>query len=185
MKKVKLTNSPLIYPLPAVLIGAVMGGKPNYCTAGNCGIISVEPAAVYTSLDRKHYTGRGILENKWFSINIPSVDHMVQVDYCGLVSGSKIDKSHVFRTFYGENEKAPLIEECPINLVCELIKSFDIYNMTVYIGEVKETYASESVLTGGLPDTKKIGPLIYNMDNRYWSIGDVVGSGFAAGKNYK
>lgn len=41
MGKIKLLSLPLIYSIPAVLIGAIVDGKPNYETLGNCGIISV------------------------------------------------------------------------------------------------------------------------------------------------
>jgi hypothetical protein len=36
-----------------------------------------------------------------------------------------------------------------------------------------------------MPDTKKINPLIYMMDNFYWDIGNVVGTGFKDGAEYK
>jgi hypothetical protein len=36
MGKVKFRNMPLVYPLPAILVGAMVNGKPNYITLGNC-----------------------------------------------------------------------------------------------------------------------------------------------------
>lgn len=185
MEKLKLKNLPLIYPIPAVLIGAVVDAKPNYATVGNCGIISVEPAVVYASLNKKHYTNKGIQEHDVFSVNIPSANLMVRVDYCGIISGNEQDKSEVFQTFYGENDKVPLVQECPINLVCKVIKSFDVHEMVVYIGEITCTYASKNVLSDKGLDTKKVNPLIYCMDNMYWDIGSIIGCGFSEGEKYK
>ena len=61
----------------------------------------------------------------------------------------------------------------------------EIYDMEVFIGEIIETYVNEDLLTDGFPDTKKINPLIYSMDNNYWEIGDFVGNAFNIGKNIK
>ena len=61
--------------------------------------------------------------------------------------------------------KIPMIEECPINMECKVTKIIEIYDMEVFIGEIIETYVNQDLLTNGFPDTKKINPLIYSMDN--------------------
>lgn len=185
MEKIKFKNLPLVYPLPAVLVGAIVNEKPNYTTLGNCGIMSVEPPVIYISSHKSHYSNQGIIENGVYSVNFPTKELVKKVDYCGLVSGNKIDKSSIFDTFYGENNKAPLINECPINLVCKVIKTIDVYDMVVFVGEIIETFVGKEFLTNGFPDTKKINPLIYCMDNQYWDIGKVVGHGFSDGKDFK
>lgn len=185
MTKIKFNKLPLVYPIPTVLIGAVVDDKPNFATIGNCGIISVVPSVMYISMDKKHYTNKGIRENGVFSINIPSADLVKKVDHCGLVSGNKIDKSQIFECFYEANDKIPMIKECPINMECKVIKSFDIYDMEVFIGEIIETYVNGDLLTNGFPDTNKINPLIYCMDNNYWKMGDFIGNAFNIGKNIK
>ena len=182
MEKVRYKNKSLVYPLPSVLAGALVNGRPNYVTLGNCGIMSVQPPVIYISSNKIHYTNKGIIDNGVYSVNFPSADLVKLVDYCGVVSGSDVDKSEIFKTFYGENEKAPLIDECPVNLVCKLLTAFDVYNMDVFVGEIIETYITKEMLTNGLPDTKKINPLIYCLDNLYWDIGNVVGRGFSDGK---
>ena len=140
MSKIKFNKLPLVYPIPSVLVGTVINGKPNFATIGNCGIISVGPPVIYISMDKSHCTNQGIKENKVFSINLPSVDLVEKVDYCGLVSGNNVDKSKVFECFYESSEKIPMILECPINMECTVIKTLEIYNMEVFIGEVIETY---------------------------------------------
>lgn len=185
MTKIKFNKLPLVYPLPSILVGTVINGRTNFMTLGNCGIISVEPSVIYISMDKSHYTNKGIKDNQVFSINLPSVDLVEKVDYCGLVSGNSVDKSQVFECFYESSDKIPMIRECPINMECKVIKTFDIYNMEVFIGEVIETYVSQDLLTNGFPDTKKINPLIYNMDNMYWGIGDIIANAFKEGSKYK
>jgi flavin reductase (DIM6/NTAB) family NADH-FMN oxidoreductase RutF len=184
MKKMKYGTYPLVYPLPAVLLGTVIRGRANFSTLGNCGIISVEPAVIYVSSDKANYTNEGIKQNRVFSVNIPSVDLAEKVDYCGLVSGRNEDKSEVFNVFYEENDMVPMIDECPINMACKLLQSFAVYDMEVFIGEITESLVSEECTTGGYANTKKINPLIYCMDNMYWNIGSSIGKGFDIGKKY-
>ena len=143
MSKVKFNKLPLVYPIPSVLIGTVINDKPNFATIGNCGIISINPAAIYISMEKNHYTNKDIRENQVFSINIPSADLVEKVDYCGLVSGNNIDKSQVFKCFYESNNKIPLIEECPINMECKVTKIIEIYDMELFIGEIIETYVNQ------------------------------------------
>lgn len=40
MAKVAIGALPLIYPLPAVLVGANVDGKPNFSTYAWCGIVN-------------------------------------------------------------------------------------------------------------------------------------------------
>lgn len=181
MNKIKIKNFPMVYPVPSVLIGAVVDGKPNYNTLGNCGIISVEPAILYISSQKDHYTNRGIRKNGLFSVNIPNTDLIKKVDYCGLVSGRETDKSQLFQTFYANHDLIPLIEECTINMECKVIKTVELYDMEVFMAEVTGVYADEACLTDGFPDTEKLNLMFYCMDNLYWSIGKPLGAGFSEG----
>ncbi len=185
MKRVKYGNYPLVYPLPAVLVGAIVDKKPNFMTLGNCGIVSVNPSVIYISSDKSNYTNNGIKEHGVFSINIPSVDLIERVDYCGLVSGRNTDKSKVFECFYENNDKIPMIPDCPVNMTCRVIETLGVHKMEVFIAEVLETFIREDCTTNGIANTKKVNPLIYCMDNMYWSIGTSLGRGFSQGKDYK
>lgn len=184
-EKVCLGKKSFVYPLPAVLTGVLVDGRVNYTMLGNCGIMSVNPAVIYVSSEKEHYLNKGIHENGCFSVNIPSIHQMKEADYCGIVSGKQTDKSKVFETYFGKESKIPMIEECPVNLACKVIHTLEIYNMEVFIAEVEETYVAQDCLTEGKPDTKKINPLIYAMDNQYWEIGNVVGKGFFEGKELR
>jgi len=184
MRRVKYGTYPLVYPLPAVLVGAIVDGRPNFETLGNCGIISVSPSIIYISSDKANYTNKGIHEHGVFSVNVPSVGLVERVDYCGLASGRNTDKSHVFDCFYESDDRIPMITDCPVNMACRVTKAFEVHSMDVFIGEVLETLVREDCLTNGYADTGKINPLIYCMDNMYWSIGSTIGEGFSTGKSY-
>jgi len=168
-------------PTPAVIAGAIVDGKENYLTLGGYGLMSINPRLVYIAVNKAHYTNAGIRENGYFSVNFPSKSLVQKTDYVGLVSGKDTDKSTVFSSFYGSVRKAPMIEECPLNVLCKVYKTLDLPNNEVFIGEIVETYVNDECLTNGMPDAKKIDPLIL-MGSSYWSLGDAAGAAFKDGQ---
>ena len=187
MEKNKLGARTFLYPMPTTLVGANVNGKPNYLTIAYCGIVQHSPAMIAVTLGKPHYTNAGIKENGTFSVNIPSAEMVKITDYCGLFSGSKVDKSKLFETFYGKLKTAPMIRECPVNLECKLVQTLDFGGTNeVFIGEIVEAYAEEQYLTDGLPDLKKINPIVFSMhDNNYWTVGEHLGKAWKIGREFK
>jgi flavin reductase (DIM6/NTAB) family NADH-FMN oxidoreductase RutF len=108
------------------------------------------------------------------------------MDYVGLVSGSKTDKSGVFDTFFGELKTAPIIQNCPLSMECRLYDTYELKTHDVFIGEIVATYADEDILSDGKVDLKKVKPLLFDMaSKKYWSLGPAVGNCWSVGKQYK
>lgn len=183
MDKKKLGPDPLLYPMPAVLVGAMVKDKPNFMTAAWCGIAAYKPPALSVALRKDRYTLKGIKENETFSINVASSAMVKKTDFCGLYSGKTKDKSGIFTTFYGELKTAPLIEECPVNLECKLLQCLDLGSHTLVIGEIIETYMTEECMDNGKGDPGKIDPLIYIPSTmEYHRLGEAIGPAFKIGK---
>ncbi|MGD8882633.1 MAG: flavin reductase family protein [Desulfobacterales bacterium] len=173
----------LLYPMPAVLVGAQVKGKPNFMTAAWCGIAASTPPAISVAIRPARFTFEGISANNTFSINIPSAGMAEKVDYCGIYSGHKIDKSEIFQVDYGKLNTAPLIQECPVNLECSVIHSLDLGSHVLFVGEIMETYIDADCLTDDQADPAKIDALIYITSARqYQRLGDVVGRAWDIGK---
>jgi hypothetical protein len=52
-----------------------------------------------------------------------------------------------------------------------------------FIGEIMAVYSDERYLTNGIPDIKKINPLILSMpENSYFTTGDHIAQAWGAGK---
>ena len=187
MEKKKLGPSSILFPMPALVIGANVKGMPNFMTVAYCSIIESKPVMIMVSSAKSHYTNDGIKENNSFSVNVPSADMTAATDYVGIYSGKKIDKSKVFDVFYGELKTAPMISEAPINHECKLIKTVDLsINHDIFIGEVIQTYIKEECLTNDVPDIKKINPIIYATKlQSYLKVGETIGKAWSMGKNYK
>ncbi len=179
--KVKLGMRNCLYPMPTTIVGSLVKGKPNYVTIAHVGIM--ELATISLGMNKNHYTNQGIKENKTFSVNIPSEKIVKETDYCGLVSGQNKDKTTFFKTFYGLLKTAPMIEECSLNMECQLVKTVDFPNHDVFIGQIAETYCDEKVLTEGVVDLHKLKPLLFAMNDRsYWGIGNKVAKAWNIGK---
>ena len=189
MTKVTLGPQTLIYPMPALLIGANVDGKPNFMTAAWCGIANGEPPMISVAIRHSRHTHKGIRQNMTFSANVPATDLVKEVDYCGLVSGARVNKVEVcnFSVFYGRLSNAPLIEQCPVNLECRVVHILNLGSHSLFIGRIEETHVSESCLTDGRPDVSKIKPFIYTTDPaiHYQAFGEVIAKAFSIGKQLK
>lgn len=184
MAKVMIGKVPAI-PAPAVIVGAMVRGKPNYNTLGCYGLISPQPPTVYIKSIKPHYTNVGIRETGYFSVNVPSAALVQKTDYVGLVSGKDTDKSGVFKPFYGSVDKAPLIEECPVNLLCKVIQTVEMPSQPlaeIFFGEIVETYVSQDCIVDGKPDMTKLWPLMLG-GGYYWEMkGKPAGAAWGEGK---
>ena len=187
MTKKTLGGNNLLYPTPTTIVGATVEGKPNFITIAHIGIVNhAKPHLISLSMGKAHYTNSGIKENKVFSVNIPSEDLVIATDYVGLVSGKKTDKSGIFEIFYGDLKKAPMITGCPINMECKLYDVYDTPTHDLFIGEIFQTYADESVLENDKVDLARVKPLLFDMSSvQYWSVGRPVASCWSIGKQMK
>ncbi|MFC2069368.1 flavin reductase family protein [Chloroflexota bacterium] len=188
MNKIKMGPRGLIYPMPAFLVGTNVDSKPNFMTVAWGGIANGEPPMISMAIRPNRYTHKGIRQSSAFSVNIPSTDMVQETDYCGIVSGIKVDKMNVckFKVFYGKTDGAPLIEQCPVNLECKVIHFLNLGSHSLIIGEIEETHVSESCLTDNNPDVDKIKPLIYTTGTtgqarQYRSLGESLGKAYYIG----
>jgi len=188
MGKITLGPQRLMYPRPALLVGASVDGRPNFMTVGGGGVANGEPPMISVPIRHRRYTLKGILQNWTFSINTPSVDLVKETDYCGMVSGSDVDKVETcnFKVFYGHLGSAPLIEQCPVALECKVVHVLNLGSHCLVIGQVEESYVSEDCLTDGKPDATKINAIIYSLEQQlYLAFGQVIARAFSVGKELK
>jgi flavin reductase (DIM6/NTAB) family NADH-FMN oxidoreductase RutF len=185
MEKIKIDSNAFVYPMPMTVVGAVVDSKPNFLAVAWATRVHFKPPMIMVALG-DHYTNAGIDANGAFSVNVPDVSLLEKTDYCGIVSGRKVDKSKLFDVFYGSLAGAPLIRECPLSMACRLSQAVKLPSDTLYIGDIVEVYSEERYLTDGKPDIKKMNPFMLTMpDNRYWQVGEAVGRAWSDGKKLK
>jgi len=185
VEKINIGNNVFLLPMPMVLVGSRIKGRPNFMAVAWVSRVNASPNVMCVAIGNK-FTAEGILENKEFSINIPSVDLMPQTDLMGIVSGRDYDKSKEFDIFYGALKNAPMICECPVMMECRLVKSVRLEVDTLFMGEVMNVWSEEKYLTNGAPDITKFSPFCLSMpDNRYWSLGKEIGKAWHEGMKLK
>ncbi|OPX62248.1 MAG: Flavin reductase like domain protein [Methanomassiliicoccales archaeon PtaB.Bin215] len=172
--------------LPVVVVGSKVQGKMNFCTIAWATMIDDEPPKMAVVMGKDRRTKDGILENKTFSINLPDAGTAAAVDHCGLVSGYKEDKSHVFDVFFGKTLTAPMARECPVNVELTLDEVIELEGTDIVIGEVEEVYVDEDRMTAGRPDMDKLQLLMYLSSGAlYFTKGATVAEAFNFGKDFR
>ena len=186
MSKITIEKNAFCLPWTQTLLGTHVNGKVNFMALDWLTRVNYQPAMLGICVNKGHASNAAIRQTGEFSVNIPTVDMVAVTDYCGIVSGSKEDKSKLFEVFYGELKSAPLITACPLNIECKLVQTVDLPTNTLFIGEIKNIYSEEKYLENGKPDVKKVRPFLLTMpDNRFWSVGEQVGNAWKDGLKYK
>jgi flavin reductase (DIM6/NTAB) family NADH-FMN oxidoreductase RutF len=180
----------LAFPTPTWVVGTYdMNGKPNAMTVAWGGICCSNPPCVNVSLRKATYSYAGIVENKAFTVSIPSEDYIKEADYFGIASGRDENKfeSTCLTPVRSEVVAAPYVGEFSFVIECKLLHTLEIGLHTLFVGEILDIKAEESVIDeNGNPDIEKVRPVIYGTGDRsYYSIGCNLGKAFSIGKEAK
>ena len=174
-----------LYPMPVLIVAAYDElGNPNAMNAAWGGIYTDNTIGI--CLAEEHKTTRNILATKFFTVSVGTETCVQACDYLGLVSGDivcdKLSRAglHVVRS---RHVNAPIIEELPMTLECEMV-SYD-QESNHLVGRIVNVSADESILTDGRIDITKLRPIVYDtISHQYRELGDVVAKAFSAGKRY-
>lgn len=177
----------MCYPMPVFIIGTYNAdGTPNAMNAAWGGISEEREISICVSDD--HKTTENFLARKAFTVSMATADTVVACDYVGIVSGN--DEPDKFRKagFHATKSEfvdAPLIDELPMALECELI-SYDKESCRL-VGRIVNVCADDSVLgEDGKIDPAKLQPITYDsMSHTYRTLGPVVGRAFHDGTALK
>lgn len=173
--------------MPVFIVAAYdEAGKPNAMNAAWGGIHTDDMVGI--CLADNHKTTQNILSTKAFTVSMATADHVTACDYLGLVSGNKeADKMNKsgFHTVKSEFVNAPVIEELPMTLECELV-SYDPESCHM-VGRIVNISADESILNEeGQIDLMRLQPITYDpIRHKYHVIGAEVGNAFSDGKKLK
>ncbi len=186
MAKACIQSNAFLYPMPVVIVGAVVDGRANYMTVAWVSRVNYQPPLLAIAVGKRQYTARGIQENGEFGVSVPDCNQVAVTDYVGVVSGAAVDKSKIFEPFFGSLRFAPMASECAMTMACRVTQTIDLPSNYLFIGEIVEAYAEERILSAGVPDIEKLQPIGLTMpDNQYWSIGEPLGPAWSLGKSYK
>ena len=186
MKK-SLGAKTILYPTPVFIVGTYDNeGKPNVMTASWGGISCSVPPCVAVSLRKATYSYGSIVEQKEFTISLPSEDYVKEADYFGMVSGRDEDKFAAtgLTPVKSELVNAPYVEEFPFVVECKLLHTFELGLHTQFIGEIMDVKVDESLLgEDKLPAIEKVKPILFAPENKtYHGVGEYLGKAYSVGR---
>ena len=184
MKK-NLGVVPAVYPMPVLMVAAYdENGKVNVMNAAWGMICNEDRIALF--IDEEHKTTQNLLKTKAFTVSVADRAHMDVADFFGIATGNKMaDKFE--RTGYhatkSEFVNAPIIEEFPVVMDCELAEVVKTESFYCIVGKIVNTAAEETALSeNGKVDPAKLDALIFDQfQHGYYISGEKVGKAWNAG----
>jgi len=182
MAKIARKPGNFLFPLPPILVTCGPADHANIITLAWAGSLASEPPVMGISIRPSRHSHKLVKDAGEFVINIPTVEMLRALDYCGNASGRDVDKfaamgltavpSIVVRT--------ALIAECPVNLECRTVQTVKLGSHDLFLGEVVGVQVEETVLDAqGDIDLGRVHPIAYG-SHGYWSLGELLGQqGFA------
>lgn len=176
---------PAIYPMPVLMIAAYdENGKVNVMNCAWGQVCDMDKIILFLAHDRK--TLANMKASDAFSVSIADVDHVEEADYFGLVSGNKVEDKFEKTGFHAKRSdkvNAPIIEEFPVVMECELAEIIETENVFGIVGKIVNTKANEEVLDKqDRIDVGKLHALIFDQARYdYYSTGERVAKAWNAG----
>ena len=177
-----------IYPLPAVMVSCGTMDKSNIITVAWTGILNTNPAMCYISVRPERYSYNLIKEQGEFVINLTNEKLAYATDWCGVKTGSKVDK---FKEMHLTKEKAqfvkcPIIKESPVAIECRVKEVRELGSHHMFVAEVLSIDADEKYIDEkGAFDISKCNLIAYS-NGHYYSLGKKIRRfGFSVQKKKK
>lgn len=169
----------MLYPLPVVLVSvAGKDGKKNILTVAWTGTVCSDPPMVSISVRPGRYSYHMLKDTGEFVINLTTKELAFATDYCGVKSGRDVDK---FKELHltplpAKVVKAPLIEESPVNIECQVTEvkplgTHDLFLAKVAAVHVEEKYMDEK----NKFHLEEAEPIVYS-HGAYFTIGNLLGT---------
>ena len=160
------------FPAPAVVVGCGTLEQPNLITLSWIGTVCSEPQMVSISVRKSRLSHSLISRNREFTVNLPRVQDLDIVKYCGANSGRDGNK------FVALNltplpcpplMHAPMIGEFFHTLACRVNQVIELGSHDMFIADVVGIYHREQDRRKLRPDPHAEDQIVY-LDGMYWSL---------------
>lgn len=137
----------LLHPYNASLVTSKgRNGKINVMAVAWIIPVSVNPPLLAMSIRPERYSHDLIMGTGEFVVNVPIFKMAQKVLFCGRRSGRNHDKfkEASLSTQKAKKVNVPIIKECVAHLECKLVRTMEIGDHTLIIGQVVAAYALDS-----------------------------------------
>lgn len=173
----------MCYPMPVYIIGTYNeDGTPNAMNAAWGGV--TEEAQLTICVDTGHKTAENVQKRKAFTVSMGTAKTVNACDYVGIVSGNQEPDKFAKAGFHAAKSEfvdAPLIDELPMALECEMI-SYDPESCHL-VGRIVNVCLDAAYLdANGKIDVAKLQPITFDpAHHSYLVLGEKVGRAFHDG----
>lgn len=178
--KVEINQIPLIHPTTIVVVGTQANDQPNFTTIGDIAVAGLNPALVMISLNENHQSTKYILKHHRMTINMTEKSMIKEVDFAGIHSSKDTDKSLLFK--HKIIDGLPVINKSPITLFCDVLEYIKIKQRMIFVCSVTKTLIDDKYFYDNKIDLLNIQPILYGLDNNYYSGITKIGQGYKEGK---
>ena len=151
-----------------VLVTSRSGDKNNVMVAAWQMPISFKPPLIAVGIGKARYTHKLIEESGEFIVNVPPVEMLNTVWYCGTHSGKNLDKFSLcaLNKIKAKKVKAPAIEGCIGFIECRVYSSPSAGDHTIFVGEILSASAKEGLFDEVL-NLEKAQP-VHHLGDRFF-----------------
>ena len=175
--KTEWKGGTLLAPVPAVMVTVGSRENANIITIGWTGIINSEPPKTYISVRPERYSHDLLMETKEFVINLVPASMAEACDYCGMVTGRKVNKWEKCGLTM-ENASAvatPRIAESPMALECRVTDILHLGTHDMFMADIVKVALDECLLDDeGRLDMARANLCCY-AHGTYYAVGDMLG----------
>ncbi len=174
-----------VFPMPVLIVAAYdEKGTVQAMNAAWGQICNSDRIALF--IDEDHATTQALLKNKAFTVSLADQSHMAVADFLGIASGNKMPDKFArtgCRAVKSENVNAPVIDEFPVVMECELADVVSTESFYCIVGRIVNTAAEEAVLDeSGKVVPEKLHVLSFDQFRHgYYAMGEKVGKAWNAG----
>ena len=177
-----------VYPMPVLMVAAYdENEKVNVMNVAWGQICDMDKIILFIGEGKR--TWLNIKASKAFTVALADKDHMDVADFFGIASGNRMEDKFE-RTGYhavkSDKVHAPIIEEFPVVLECELLEFLHTDYVDGIVGKIVNVKAEEKVLDEtGKVDPAKLNALQFDQfRNGYYLTGEKVGQAWNAGAGW-
>lgn len=178
-RKLIYKNTPLVYPAPAMLVSC--GNNPdnyNIITISWTGTINSEPPMCSISIRPERYSHELISQSGEFVLNLCTESLAKAADYCGMKTGSKVNKFKEMNLtpVKGLKVSAPCILESPVSIECKVRQIIKLGSHDMFIADILQVHVNEDLLKeNSYGIDLSLANLVCYFGGSYYKVGSEIG----------
>jgi flavin reductase (DIM6/NTAB) family NADH-FMN oxidoreductase RutF len=168
----------VLSPVPVVLVSCGGSGefRANLITIAWTGSVCSDPPMLSIAVRPERHSHGIIKSTGEFVVNLPSLAQVKITDWCGMVSGSKVDKfaESGLTAAPATTVGCPIILECPVNIECRVTQRLELGSHDLFLAEVVAVQVSSHLLDElGKFRVEKAGLIAYGLGH-YFPLGPAI-----------